>query len=42
MQYRYENIKLKYMREIIRLPSYDNKIVIYVKKCDKFKKNTWK
>lgn len=42
MEYRYENIRLKYMKEITRIPSYDDKIVIYVKKCEKFKKTTWK
>ena len=42
MEYRYENIRLKYMKEITRTPSYDGKIVIYVKKCEKFEKNTWK
>ena len=41
MEYRYENIKLKYMTVIKRMKSYDGKIIIYVNKCDKFEKKSW-
>lgn len=42
MEYRYENIRLKYMKKITRIASYDERIIIYVSECDKFQKNMWK
>lgn len=42
MEFRYENIKLKYMKKITVKKNKDNKPIIYVQKCDNFSKNVWK
>lgn len=36
MDYRYENIKLKFMEEIETLKNKDGNEVIYVQRCSKF------
>lgn len=42
MEYRYENIRLKFMREITVENNIDGQAIIYVQKCDKFEKRGWK
>lgn len=42
MEYRYDNIKLKFMQEISIKNNKDGKPVIYVQKCDKFARYEWK
>lgn len=42
MEYRYDNIKLKFMQEISTKNNKDGKPVIYVQKCDKFVRYKWK
>lgn len=42
MEFRYENILLKRMKEVIRKKNKDDKIIIYVQKCDKYREREWK
>lgn len=42
MEFRYENILLKRMKEVTRLKNRDGKIIIYVQKCDKYREREWK
>ena len=42
MEFRYENIKLKFMQKISIKNNYDNKPVIYVEECSKFAPKEWK
>ena len=37
MEFRYENITLKYMKNITRIKNRDGDFIIYVQKCDKYK-----
>lgn len=42
MEFRYENILLKYMKEVTRKVNKDGNLIIYVQKCDKYREREWK